>query len=109
MQSYITQVPIQAPPLPPPPVQQAPSIDEIISKIQPSLIETIHEDMKPYLKDTHDTVQKVLQDQLSNVYGTLVAKMNPTMVMVDIIAQWMERVQRGEPFVDNFVQPHNAQ
>ena len=101
---------MQAPPPPPPPVQQVPSIDEILSKIQPSLIQSIHEDMKPYLKDTHDTVQKILQDQLNNVYGTLVTKMAPSMKTVDVVAQWMERVRRGEPFVDNnSVQSHNAQ
>lgn len=90
-------------------MQQIPSTDEILSKIQPLLIQSIHEDMKPYLKDTHDTVQTILQDQLNNVYGTLVTKMTPTIRTVDIVAQWMDRVRRGEPFVDSSVHSHNTQ
>ncbi|KZT68158.1 hypothetical protein DAEQUDRAFT_766544 [Daedalea quercina L-15889] len=109
VQSYISQAPAQASPPPPPPLQQVPSIDEILTKVHPPLIQTLHEDMEPLLRETHQTIQTLLQDQLNNVYGTLVSKMTPTMKTVDVVAQWMDRVRRGEPFVDNPVQSHNAQ
>ncbi|KAH9842731.1 uncharacterized protein C8Q71DRAFT_853259 [Rhodofomes roseus] len=110
VQSYITQAPVLTPPPPPPaPLQQVPSLEEILSRIHPSLIQSLHDDMEPLLLNTHQTIQTMLQEQLNHVYTTLLSKMTPTMKTVDVVAAWMERVRRGETFVDNPVQSHNAQ
>ncbi|KAH9934703.1 uncharacterized protein B0H18DRAFT_977801 [Fomitopsis serialis] len=106
VQSYITQAPAQTQPVP---LQQIPTLDEILSRIHPSLIQSLHEDIEPRLLDTHGTIRTMLQEQLNNVYTTLLSKMNPTMKTVDVVAAWMERVRRGEAFVDNPVQSHNSQ
>ncbi|TFY67464.1 hypothetical protein EVJ58_g1615 [Rhodofomes roseus] len=109
VQSYITQAPVLTPPPPPAPLQQVPSLEEILSRIHPSLIQSLHDDMEPLLLNTHQTIQTMLQEQLNHVYTTLLSKMTPTMKTVDVVAAWMERVRRGETFVDNPVQSHNAQ
>ncbi|KAH9951893.1 hypothetical protein B0H21DRAFT_705064 [Amylocystis lapponica] len=84
----------------PPPIPQVPEMETIVAAVEPVVLQSVREDMKPLLDGMHTTIDNMLQDQKSQVYATVLSKMSTTIKTVEVVSDWMERIRKGEQSVE---------
>ncbi|PCH38162.1 hypothetical protein WOLCODRAFT_142430, partial [Wolfiporia cocos MD-104 SS10] len=56
-------------------IPEAPSIEEITERIQPILLQSLQNDIKPLLSGTHSAVEKLLQEHGPNVQSQILSRL----------------------------------
>ena len=73
------------------------SAAEIMATVRSPLLIELRQRMQPLLDDARAEIEKLLQQQLDQVNGALLAQITPTMRAVEVVSNWVEKVSATPP------------
>ena len=78
-------------------VPRAPVVDvpALSAELTPFVLETVHKELGPLLKDLHDTVQEMFRAQNAELHSAVNARLGTALQMVEAVQAWAHRHGMG--------------